>query len=174
MKNLTPQHLRCAPLHCPSVHELEDGRLRIVGEEDANVAGCGEGERAIIIDRELLAGVHGEENAMWDYANDGGLAGESVGSLPRHAPRHRGGTGMSKATPFSPGTLGCHEALDRTSILADQVENLSEHPAIMLNPEWRRIACAAAELLADLYQKIGAVHLTADEAAVEEVEKDRP
>lgn len=32
MRNLTPAHLRCGPLNCPSVHELEDGRLLIVGE----------------------------------------------------------------------------------------------------------------------------------------------
>jgi len=62
MKNLTPQHLRCAPLHCPSVHELEDGRLLIVGKRTSvsaevlatmNLAT----EEAIVIDRELLAGV---------------------------------------------------------------------------------------------------------------------
>lgn len=32
IKNLTPKAMRCAPLHCPSVHQFEDGRLLIVGE----------------------------------------------------------------------------------------------------------------------------------------------
>lgn len=69
---------------------------------------------------------------------------------------------------FAPGTFGCHEALDRTSYLADAVDDLASHPAIMLNKEWRDLACEAASLLADLYQKIGAVHLEripADEVA---------
>jgi len=82
MKNLTPQHLRCAPLHCPSVHELEDGdltpehmkcaigatcpaihakagQLVIIGKRGDGIIDdkVGPDEYAIVIDRELLAGV---------------------------------------------------------------------------------------------------------------------
>ncbi len=33
MKNLTPEHMRCFSVsQCPSIHQLEDGRLLIVGE----------------------------------------------------------------------------------------------------------------------------------------------
>lgn len=53
MKDLTPSHFRCAmSMSCPSVHELDDGRLAITGEL-AN----GGGEDTIIIDPALLANV---------------------------------------------------------------------------------------------------------------------
>lgn len=70
---------------------------------------------------------------------------------------------------FAPGTFGCHEALDRTSLLAVQADELSEHPAIMINPRWRMLAAEAAEGLAQLYQEIGAVHLMSERAISEEV-----
>jgi len=54
VKNWTPQALRCGFGSCPSMHELEDGRLRIVGYMDDNQDGTGEQEMAIIIDRALL------------------------------------------------------------------------------------------------------------------------
>jgi len=78
---------------------------------------------------------------------------------------------------FGPGSLGCHEALDRTSLLADWTDDLSRHPAILLNKEWRDLANDAAEKLADLYQKIGSVHLgrpepATDEEATSEVQTD--
>lgn len=61
---------------------------------------------------------------------------------------------------FSPGTMGCHEALHMASFLASAVDQeLREHPAIQRNPEWLRLAETATEALADLYQKIGADHL---------------
>jgi hypothetical protein len=66
VKNLTPSHMRCVyAAACPSVHELDDGRLLIVGmesHEEAQKCGAGwsDGETAIIIDRALLANVHAE------------------------------------------------------------------------------------------------------------------
>jgi hypothetical protein len=59
---------------------------------------------------------------------------------------------------FSPGTFGCHEALDRCSLFADLVDEFSEHQAIMQNPEWKRLADIAATALVDLYQAIGLKH----------------
>ena len=76
MKNLTPQHLRCAPLHCPSVHELEDGRLLIIGARSGPELAhfvnerLGNGETAVIIDRALLAGVHADEVAALKAENE--------------------------------------------------------------------------------------------------------
>jgi hypothetical protein len=68
MKNLTPQHLRCEWGGCPSVHELEDGRLHIIGEADGRTHEelrgdgfkIGPGETAVIIDRALLSTIRDE------------------------------------------------------------------------------------------------------------------
>lgn len=59
-----------------------------------------------------------------------------------------------------PGSFGCHEALDRTFLAADMLGNwLLEHPSIVLNAEWFRLADEAHTKLMDLYQAIGAKHL---------------
>lgn len=63
--------------------------------------------------------------------------------------------------PSAPGTFGCHEALHEASILADMLDSFSDHQAIVQNEEWKAMADKAAELIADLYQKIGAAHLPA-------------
>lgn len=66
MKNLTPQHLKCGTGWRQSVHELEDGRLLIVGQtaglvaDEELVAKPGPDETAIIIDRALLAAIMDE------------------------------------------------------------------------------------------------------------------
>lgn len=70
---------------------------------------------------------------------------------------------------FAPGTLGCHEALDRACLLAELVDNLCEHPAILMNPGWKLMAREAALHLANLYQAIGSVHLMSERAISEEV-----
>lgn len=60
IKNLTPKAMRCGPRNCPSVHQLEDGRLLIVGRiaEPHEMAGSdidrGDNEEVIIIDPALL------------------------------------------------------------------------------------------------------------------------
>lgn len=61
-RNLTPLHLRCHPSHCPSIHELDDGSLLIVGKSATMAAACehipvGEGEHAVIVSGELLGNV---------------------------------------------------------------------------------------------------------------------
>ncbi|MDK1489401.1 hypothetical protein QN219_04935 [Sinorhizobium sp. 7-81] len=61
---------------------------------------------------------------------------------------------------FAPGTHGCHEALHVASMLGDFVdERLCNHPAVLLNPEWYRLASAAQDALFELYQAIGSAHL---------------
>jgi hypothetical protein len=65
---------------------------------------------------------------------------------------------------FKPGTFGCHELLDRTSRAAEAVaRDLLEHPACFRDPEWYALADQAAEALNQLYQKIGAAHLAAED-----------
>lgn len=59
-----------------------------------------------------------------------------------------------------PGSFGCHELLDRTSLAAQTVEqNVLSHPACVQNPEWYSLAEQAAAALHELYQLIGAEHL---------------
>jgi hypothetical protein len=67
MKNLTPQHLRCHfGESCPSVHELEDGRLLIVGEMQFDWwtrekgGNPGQNEMGITIDKALLSTIRDE------------------------------------------------------------------------------------------------------------------
>lgn len=68
------------------------------------------------------------------------------------------------AEDFRPGTPGCHELLDRTSLLSDMVERyLLDHPACSSNPGWHALAEQAAASLRELYQQVGAEHLSADE-----------
>ncbi len=64
MKNITPEHMRCQIGYCPSVHELNDGRLLIVGEyvstNELREMGANpnpETEGGVIIDRALLANI---------------------------------------------------------------------------------------------------------------------
>lgn len=62
MRNLTPQHLRCAPLHCPSIHQMDSGEYLIVGRSATMAAACeripvGEGEHAVIVSGELVGNV---------------------------------------------------------------------------------------------------------------------
>jgi hypothetical protein len=60
---------------------------------------------------------------------------------------------------FVPGTHGCHEALHMAHVFGEMVDGqLAQHPAVLMNPEWKMLADRAAEALADLYQAIGAVH----------------
>jgi hypothetical protein len=62
-----------------------------------------------------------------------------------------------------PGSFGCHELLDRTSLAADMVEQfVLSHPACLRNAEWFALAERAASALHELYQHVGADHLAAD------------
>jgi hypothetical protein len=61
---------------------------------------------------------------------------------------------------YRPGSLGCHEFLDRTCLLADQVEkSILAHPSCALNPQWYALAARAVDSLRELYQRIGSEHL---------------
>ena len=61
---------------------------------------------------------------------------------------------------FQPGSYGCHEALHMTSmILSILHEHLVMHPSIQMNPEWRNKVGEVEDILAELYQEIGSVHL---------------
>lgn len=61
---------------------------------------------------------------------------------------------------FKPGSFGCHEALHMTSFLTSAIDSeLAEHPTIKDNPRWLQMAEMARDVLASLYQEIGAVHI---------------
>jgi hypothetical protein len=63
---------------------------------------------------------------------------------------------------WQPGSLGCHELLDRTSIAEAFVcEHIIDHPSLISNPEWFELAVTAMNALHNLYQAIGAAHLLA-------------
>jgi hypothetical protein len=73
-------------------------------------------------------------------------------------------SGAGWADAYRPGTPGCHELLDRTSMLSDVLErHLLEHPACVANPGWYRLAEQAVAALNELYQQVGAEHLGAEE-----------
>jgi hypothetical protein len=61
---------------------------------------------------------------------------------------------------YKPGSFGCHELLDRTSLVADLVErHVLSHPACLQNQDWFALAEQAVTALRDLYQQVGAAHL---------------
>jgi hypothetical protein len=64
---------------------------------------------------------------------------------------------------FKPGSFGCHELLDRTSLAADIIERfVLSHPACAQNPSWYALAEQATACLRELYQRIGAEHAGED------------
>lgn len=66
-------------------------------------------------------------------------------------------------TQYRPGSLGCHELLDRTSLLVDTVDRfVLSHPACVRNEEWFVLACEAVRILNELYQRVGEAHLSAE------------
>ena len=61
---------------------------------------------------------------------------------------------------WAPDTFGCHEALHAASMITAMADDyLAEHPAVMANAEWKRIADEAVAKLNELYQAIGKEHL---------------
>jgi hypothetical protein len=59
-----------------------------------------------------------------------------------------------------PGSFGCHELLDRTALIMNNVEEfIVSHPACLNNKEWFALARKASEALHELYQQVGAAHL---------------
>ena len=70
--------------------------------------------------------------------------------------------GKDWAEQYKPGSFGCHELLDRTSMAAKNIEEyVLSHPACAQNPDWYSLADQAAAALHELYQRIGAEHLGA-------------
>lgn len=67
---------------------------------------------------------------------------------------------MANSGDYKPGSLGCHELLDRTSLLIGMIEShLLSHPSCIQNREWYAMADEAMFKLNQLYQSIGSVHL---------------
>lgn len=67
--------------------------------------------------------------------------------------------GQDWGEQYKPGSFGCHELLDRTSLAAKAVEqDVMSHPACVQNPAWFALAKQAVSVLNDLYQRIGAEH----------------
>ena len=68
--------------------------------------------------------------------------------------------GPQWSDPYKPGSFGCHELMDRTSMAGDIVEQyVLSHPACAQNQEWFALADQAVTALRELYQRIGEVHL---------------
>jgi hypothetical protein len=68
--------------------------------------------------------------------------------------------GQNWAAGFEPGSQGCHELLDRTNLIADNLEQyVLAHPACIQNSEWYALAEQAVAALRELYQRVGAEHL---------------
>lgn len=68
--------------------------------------------------------------------------------------------GANWSEQYKPGSFGCHELLDRTSLVADTIEHyVLSHPACVQNQEWHALAGQAVTALQELYQQIGAEHL---------------
>lgn len=67
--------------------------------------------------------------------------------------------GPDWADRFQPGTFGCHELLDRTSLAAHLLdESILSHPTCLLHEDWFALAKRASSALNELYQKIGEAH----------------
>ena len=59
-----------------------------------------------------------------------------------------------------PKSFSYHEALDRTSMVLNILDNnVLSHPAILLDPEAHRLAYEAHSKLFNLYQYLGDKHL---------------
>jgi hypothetical protein len=71
---------------------------------------------------------------------------------------------------FQPGSFGCHELLDRTSLLGDQIEEwLMNHPSCLNQPDWFALAEQAASALRELYHRVGTAHVDAQNTEAEQV-----
>jgi hypothetical protein len=69
LENVTPSPLRCGAASCPSVHQLSDGNLLIVGKKlpptllaEASHL-IGDGEQAVILGPDYFTGVVGEHSS---------------------------------------------------------------------------------------------------------------
>lgn len=77
-------------------------------------------------------------------------------------------SGPGWADEYKPGSFGCHELLDRTNLVADNVEQfVLSHPACIQNAEWYGLADQAVTALRELYQRVGAAALGTERNADE-------
>jgi hypothetical protein len=68
--------------------------------------------------------------------------------------------GPQWSEPYKPGSFGCHELLDRTSMAGGIAEQyVLSHPACAQNQDWFALADQAVAALRELYQRIGETHL---------------
>jgi hypothetical protein len=78
----------------------------------------------------------------------------------RHIEELMAGHGPQWSEPYKPGSFGCHELLDRTSMAGDMVEQyILSHPACAQNQDWFALVDQAVAALRELYQRIGEAHL---------------
>ena len=71
--------------------------------------------------------------------------------------------------PYKPGSFGCHELLDRTSMAGDMVEHyVLSHPACAQNQDWYALADQAVAALRELYQRIGEAHLADEDTTADD------
>lgn len=74
----------------------------------------------------------------------------------------KAGAARTAPPPMAPGSYGCHEALHLAHVFAVVIDqHLRGHLAIERNPDWAKLADAAQDALAELYQAIGREHLEA-------------
>lgn len=60
---------------------------------------------------------------------------------------------------FAPGSFGCHELMDRTSVAIDYLAStLLDHEAC--TGKWRKLANKAVDALGKMYQSIANEHMT--------------
>jgi len=65
---------------------------------------------------------------------------------------------------FKPGSHGCHEALHMAGIITGMIYDfLADHPSILQNDEWSKLAQDAVTAVDKLYQAIASEHLKASE-----------
>mgnify|MGYP003387962028 CR=1 FL=1 len=75
---------------------------------------------------------------------------------------------------FAPGSFGCHELLDRASLLSNAVDDwLLGHPACLKRPEWFRLARSAFDSLHELYNRVADVHLDSDAGPTDDPRHDQ-
>ena len=60
-----------------------------------------------------------------------------------------------------PGSYACHEILEDSSNIMNDIHILLDKDSIIANPEWFKMVHQAGTLIFNLYQEIGAVHLDA-------------
>lgn len=65
--------------------------------------------------------------------------------------------------PHPPGSYGCHELMDRVSLIRDLFgATVEAHPGLMNFPEWEAASDAAGEALFRLHNLIAEKHLAAE------------